>query len=128
MLISDPKKVDAYLKCKGLKIKLCESGWEELIEYVLQVIGNEIWHRARMITQQEDIWRRYSTQFPDGVPKPYKYIQEIELLVLPGEKCTALRDFLDARQIEWQYLEQINPETGTSSHVGIKIYGIESES
>lgn len=127
-MLINPSAADEYLAKKGLKSRVTDAEWDAIFQRVVALFGSNLWHRCRLITQGDDALRRFNTNFPDGVPTPYRFMHHVELLVQPSEQMQELERWLSNRGVEWQHVRQNDPDTGQEEVVGMRIYGFEPES
>jgi len=122
-VVINPTVLDAYIAKKGLTPRISDAEWETILQRVAVLFGRELWHRCRLIHQAEDAWRRYSTVFPDAVPRPYRYIYYLEFIALPSPQLFELQQWLTERGVFWHECRQFDVDTEQEEVVGLQVYG-----
>jgi hypothetical protein len=122
-MTTDPDRIDAYIAKKGLVPLVSDAQWELVLQRIAALFGRELWHRCRLVHQADDIWGRYSTEFPDAVPKPYRHIRHLELCAGDSPQLQELTDWLTESGVPWRVCRQRDVETGQDEVVGLKVFG-----
>lgn len=125
--MTDSSHIDAYLQAKSLQPRVLDEQWDAIIAEVIRLFGRELKHRSRWITQQEDPFRRYSTQFPDGLRTPFRHLYCVELLLSPSTELDELHAWLTSRAIRTEWCLQVGPEYEAPSIAGIRIFGFDAQ-
>ncbi len=122
-MIINPTAVDAYIAAKGLSPRLGDADWKAVLEQIASLFRREIWHRSRLIHQADDGWRRYSTDFPASVPRPYRFIYCLEFIASESQQLHVLQRWLIDRNVTWREIRQTDPDSGHEEIVGLQIFG-----
>lgn len=118
-MIINPESIDTYIAKKGLVPRLDENQWHEILERIAAIYGNNLWHRCRLVHQKDDTFDRYSTDFPGSVPRPYRFIRHLELLLAhESPKIEELKSWLDDNGVVF---------SEGSQSIGLRIYGYEPD-
>lgn len=120
--------IDQYVARKGLVPLLTDGDWEAFVAYVLHLYGPQLWHRSRRVTQQDELFQRYSSTFPHGLAKPYRHLRSVELLVSDSPRLDELREWLTCRGVKFDPLVEDTGEDGGGEVVGIRVLGFQSGS
>jgi len=91
-MIIAPDKVDAYLNAKGITPRMSDVQWSNAISVLSGLLKEGRGFRVKLLHQQEDPLRRFSSSFPDSVPQPYRFLDYVEFVAgssLPEESVVA---------------------------------------
>jgi hypothetical protein len=80
-MIVAPQKVDAYLQAKGISPRMSDPQWAAALETLKPFFKDQRWFQVKLLHQQEDALRRFSSHFPESVPEPYRFIDYIQFAV-----------------------------------------------
>ena len=126
-MIVNPASIDAYIAKKGLVPRISDTQWEEILRRIAELYGHELWHRCRLIHQVDNTFDRYSTVFPDAVPKPYRHIRHLEILVCDSLRFQELKDWLTSRDVPSRECRQRDSETEQEEVFHLQIFGYDTD-
>ena len=122
-MIINPDSVDKYVAKKGLVPLLTDAQWNEALRHIANALGNDLWHRCRLVNQTDEPLARYSTVFPNAVPKPYRHIRYLEVLASDSQRLDGVVRWLTEHGVQWQICREDSPEADQDRVVTLQVFG-----